>query len=269
MIAPHHAGIHAELRLHELAAGRDLGLEALRLPAGRRIDRHVGRGDEELAPCRRPSCRSAARPCRASPPPPRSAPRCRSRTPAWRRAGRPASGSSPLSSSRLRMPSAAAAISSLCRAMRLRSRQVSCRIGSMPSRIRIAAAATEPMWARAPAPSVTLTASARPLSGAALAIRSAASQDTGGAISAVMTKRSEASFSFKVMRCLFSKTCPVSSVGTVGCPHSLSDAPPPINSRVCPPSPAPSTTRSRPSRTAACWRCRARAPACRWRRRGR
>ena len=43
------------------------------------------------------------------------------------------------------MPSAAAAISSLCSAMRLRSRQVSCRIGSMPSWIRIAAAATEPM----------------------------------------------------------------------------------------------------------------------------
>ena len=68
----------------------------------------------------------------------------------------------------------------------------------MPSRSRIAAAATEPMCARAPAPSVTLTASARPFNGAALAIRSAASHDTGGAISAVMTNLSVASFSLRV-----------------------------------------------------------------------
>ena len=34
------------------------------------------------------------------------------------------------------------------------------------------AAVTAPRWARAPAPSVTLTASARPLSGSALAMRS-------------------------------------------------------------------------------------------------
>src|SRR5256885_331305 len=97
-------------------------------------------------------------------------------------------------------------------------------IGTLPSWIRIAAAATGPSWARAPAPSVTLTASARPLSGAALAIRSAASHDTGGAISAVMTKRSEASFSFRVgIKLLFSNSCPVSSVGTVGArSHALS-----------------------------------------------
>ena len=81
----------------------------------------------------------------------------------------------------------------------------------MPSCIRIAAAATEPMCARAPAPSVTLIASARPFNGAALAIRSAASNDTGGAISAVMTKWSVASFSLRFIRRLFSNSCPVSS----------------------------------------------------------
>ena len=68
---------------------------------------------------------------------------------------------------------------------------------------------TAPRCARAPAPSVTLTASARPFSGAALAIRSAASHDTGGAISAVMTKRSAASLSLRVgITPLFSNSCP-------------------------------------------------------------
>src|SRR6476620_665140 len=49
------------------------------------------------------------------------------------------------------------------------------------------AAVTESMWARAPAPSVTLTASARPLSGKAFSRRSFLSQETGGVISAVRT----------------------------------------------------------------------------------
>ena len=87
----------------------------------------------------------------------------------------------------------------------------------MPFCIRMAAAATGSRWARAPAPSVTLIASARPLSGAALATSSAASQDTGGVISAVMTKRSAASFSLRVgMKLLFSNSCPVSSVHRAG-----------------------------------------------------
>ncbi len=85
------------------------------------------------------------------------------------------------------MPIAAAPIRSPCSAIRLRSRQVSWRIGSMPFWMRIAAAAGAAMWARALAPSVTLTASASPLSGSALAMRSAGSNDAGGVISAVMT----------------------------------------------------------------------------------
>ena len=101
----------------------------------------------------------------------------------------PAFGSSPPSRSRLRMPSAAAPINSPCSARRFRSRQVICRIGSISAPIRIAAAASAPIWARAPAPSVTLTASASPRSGAALRMRSCASQDSGGVTSAVMTKR--------------------------------------------------------------------------------
>ena len=47
-VAPHDVDIHAELGLGELRAGRDLSLEALGLPALRRIDRHVGRADEEV-----------------------------------------------------------------------------------------------------------------------------------------------------------------------------------------------------------------------------
>src|SRR5580704_11306833 len=101
----------------------------------------------------------------------------------------PAFGSSPVSSSRLRMPSAAAPIISLCRAMRFLSRQVICRIGSMPAPISRLAAASALICARAPAPSVTLTASATPLSPSALRNSSCASHDTGGASSAVMTKR--------------------------------------------------------------------------------
>src|SRR5438067_1266655 len=59
----------------------------------------------------------------------------------------------------------------------------------MPALCSRLAAASAPICARAPAPSVTLTASARPLSGIALARRSCASQLTGGVTSAVSTKR--------------------------------------------------------------------------------
>ncbi len=58
------------------------------------------------------------------------------------------------------MPMAEAPTSSLCRAMRLRSRQVSWRMGSMPLFSRIVAAIMESRCARALAPSVTFTASA-------------------------------------------------------------------------------------------------------------
>ena len=87
------------------------------------------------------------------------------------------------------MPSAAAPIISLCSAMRFLSRQVICKIGSMPAPRRRLDAASALICARAPAPSVTLTASARPLSATAFCKSSAASQDTGGANSAVMTNR--------------------------------------------------------------------------------
>ena len=59
--------------------------------------------------------------------------------------------------------------------------------GSSPARARMAAAIGADMWARALAPSVTLTASTRPASGSALSRRSCALHETGGVISAVMT----------------------------------------------------------------------------------
>ena len=68
----------------------------------------------------------------------------------------------------------------------------------MPASIRIADAASALIWARAPAPSVRFTASASPRSGVALRSRSCASQETGGATSAVMTKRPARSRSAKV-----------------------------------------------------------------------
>src|SRR2546427_12122148 len=64
--------------------------------------------------------------------------------------------------------------------MRLRSRQVSCRIGSMPFRIRKCEAARLDKCAREPAPSVTLTAVARPRSASAWSMNSAGSLETGG-----------------------------------------------------------------------------------------
>ena len=69
---------------------------------------------------------------------------------------------------------------------------------SMPMRMEAAASAA--IWARAPAPSVTFTASASPFSGAALLRRSCASADTGGAISAVMTNRPARTRSSNVLR---------------------------------------------------------------------
>ncbi len=119
----------------------------------------------------------------------------------------PALGSSPRSISKLRTPDAAALMRSLCKAMRLRSRQVSCSTGSMPCSTSMAAAVTLPRCGRAPAPSVIFTASARPLSGSALASSSLRSADTGGVTSAVMTKRPARSLSCKVpCRIIFTET---------------------------------------------------------------
>ena len=109
------------------------------------------------------ACRSAVRPCRASRARSPSASRCRGRTPAWRPAGRPRSGRRRVSTRRLWMPSAAAPISSPCSAMRLRSRQVSWRIGSIPRPPQRARRRRGRRCTRAPAPSVTLTASAQAL----------------------------------------------------------------------------------------------------------
>src|SRR5664280_1177611 len=47
-VAAHHAGIHAELRLYELRAGIDLGLQSFRLPAGLWVNRIVGAAEEEI-----------------------------------------------------------------------------------------------------------------------------------------------------------------------------------------------------------------------------
>src|SRR5262245_7589916 len=101
----------------------------------------------------------------------------------------PAFGSSPVRRSRLWIPSAAAPIRSASSAMRLRSRQASCRIGSIPSRWSSDAAASALIVARALAPAVTLIASARPWSGRAVRRRSSGSNGTGGVSSVVMTKR--------------------------------------------------------------------------------
>ena len=51
-VAPHDPSIHAELGLHELGAGCDLGRELVRPPAGRRVDRHIGGAEKELRAAR-------------------------------------------------------------------------------------------------------------------------------------------------------------------------------------------------------------------------
>ena len=62
----------------------------------------------------------------------RAARGCRDRTPAWRRADRRASDRRRSAAGRCARRCASAPMRSLCSAMRLRSRQVICRIGSMP-----------------------------------------------------------------------------------------------------------------------------------------
>src|SRR6185503_7568727 len=99
----------------------------------------------------------------------------------------PAAGLSPASTRMLWMPSAAAPRRSPCSASRLRSRQVICRIGSIPACTRKCVAARLLRWTLAPAPSVTFTAVTSPFSGSARLRNSAGSVDTGGVISAVTT----------------------------------------------------------------------------------
>src|SRR6059058_2785530 len=76
----------------------------------------------------------------------------------------PAVTSSPLINTRLRMPRAAAPSRSACRARRLRSRTVSCMIGSRPFSTRRWAAASDDMCTCAPVLSVQLIASTDPRS---------------------------------------------------------------------------------------------------------
>src|SRR5438094_273249 len=76
----------------------------------------------------------------------------------------PAVTSSPLINTRLRMPRAAAPSRSACRARRLRSRTVSCMIGSRPFSTRRWAAASDDMCTCAPVLSVQLMASTDPRS---------------------------------------------------------------------------------------------------------
>src|SRR6185503_13836383 len=70
---------------------------------------------------------------------------------------------------------------------RLRSRQVICRIGSIPACTRKCVAARLDRCTLAPAPSVTFTAVTSPFSGSARLRNSAGSVETGGVISAVTT----------------------------------------------------------------------------------
>src|SRR5580765_304320 len=111
----------------------------------------------------------------------------------------PAFGSSPASISMLRMPSASAPRMSPCSASRLRSRQVIWTIGSMPFCTRKCAAARLERCTLAPAPSVTFTAVATPLSGSARLRNSPGSVDTAGVISAVTTKSPACSLAWRLV----------------------------------------------------------------------
>ena len=182
------------------APAATLAASFVRLPARRRIDRHVGGADEECAPCRRPCARSAARRRRA--------------------AARAVSISVVESMSNTGLVSGwspafgivAGEHQHVADAERRRAHQfalqrdaVAVAAGRSAGSARCRSAIEDRRgrecapYARArSAPSVTLTASARPRSGAALRSRSCGSQETGGATSAVMTKRPARSRSFEV-----------------------------------------------------------------------
>src|SRR5262249_62172883 len=83
----------------------------------------------------------------------------------------------------------AAPIGSVSGARGLRAGQATCGMGSTPACAIREAAASALIWARALAPSVRLTASARPLSGSALRRRSSGSNETGGGGPGGMGKR--------------------------------------------------------------------------------
>ncbi len=104
----------------------------------------------------------------------------------------PKRGWSPVSSRMLGMPRAAAEIRSDCRAIRLRSRQVSCITGSTPADFasRLPAKLDSRTWALWL--SVTLAASTQPLNRSAFLAIAAGSAPRGGPISAVTTNRPEA-----------------------------------------------------------------------------
>src|SRR5687768_6691995 len=119
----------------------------------------------------------------------------------------PAFGSSPASISMLRTPSETAPRMSACSASRLRSRQVIWNIGSMPFCTRKCDAARLDRCTLAPAPSVTLTAVATPLSGSARLRNSAGSVDTGGVISAVTTKSPLFSLAWRLLA-IYDRTLP-------------------------------------------------------------
>ena len=138
-------------------------------PARRRIDRHVGGADEELGLAGDLAARGQLAAVADADRGLRSARRNRDRTPAWRRADRPRSDR------RRAAPEGCG-----CRAPPRRADRSAARAGcgrgrsaAAPARCRsacrIVAAASAPRCARAPAPSVTFTASARPFSGSALA----------------------------------------------------------------------------------------------------
>src|SRR5260221_14020325 len=86
-----------------------------------------------------------------------------------------------------RTRSVAAPRRSLCRARRWRWRKVAGRTGSPPASTIRDAATRADIWARALAPSVTLTASARPFSGRAIWSSISRSAASGGVTSAVTT----------------------------------------------------------------------------------
>src|SRR2546421_4434318 len=101
----------------------------------------------------------------------------------------PAVTSSPLISTRLRTPRAAAPSKSAWSASRFRSRTVSCMIGSRPFSTRRCAAASDDMWTCAPVLSVQLTASTDPRSTSAKRQVASGSALLVDVSSAVTTKR--------------------------------------------------------------------------------
>jgi hypothetical protein len=189
-IAAHHIDIHAELRLRELRARRDLSLEALRLPIFRRVDRHVGRTDEELGFAGHLAARGQLTAVADAD---RGLDQSAGVEIEHRLRIGLVAGGRVIAAQHQQVANADAAR----RADRFAGEAIAVAAGELQHRLDVVReqdgrGGLRAEMRAAPAPSVTFTASASPFSGKPFASTSSRLHETGGVISAVITNRPDA-----------------------------------------------------------------------------